>query len=549
MYTIGLDFGSLSVRGVLMDIQSGKVCATATYEYPHGIMTETLDDGTPLGENWVLQDPDDYWEGIRVVVTQILRSGRVSPQEIIGIGLDTTACTMLPTNADAVPLCKQPNYASNPHAYIKLWKHHAAQPYAERIQELAVLRREKWLERCGGVISCEHYLPKCIQIACEAPDVYLAADRLIQIGDWLVWKLTGKETRGYCNAAFKTFYDQAEGDVSTDFLRALHPLLENLNCKQPGRVLHDGCLAGRLTQASADWLGLCEGTAVTTSAVDAHVAVYGSHISAPNQMLMIVGTSACQIVMSETEQMVNGLNGIVYDAILPGYVVYEGGQSCVGDLFAWFVDRSVPAEYHSMAAAQQVTLHELLSERAALLEPGQSGLIALDWWNGVRSTLMDFDLSGLIIGLTLDTKPEDIYRALLESTAYGLRRIISSMENHGVRIDMIYATGGIAKKNPLMMQIYADVCGREIRIVQQEQTSALGSAILAAAAALHGDNGASHLQEMLEQYRIPEEKVFTPNLNARATYEQLYELYSELYNLFGIKNSLMKRLKLLKENN
>ena len=539
-YSIGVDYGSLSARAVLMDLETGVSATSAVYEYPHGIMTEALPDGTPLGLDWALQDPADYWEALHILIPALLRQAAVEKEQVVGIGLDVTSCTVLPATADGTPLCHLDIYRSCPHAYLKLWKHHAAQPYADRILALAREQDAPWLPQFGGLISGEHYLPKAAQIAAESPDIYRAADRLIEAGDWLVQRLCGQESRGYCAAAFKTYYRQEQGDVDTNFLAAIHPLLADLKDKLPPVTHFPGDRAGGLTPEAADWLGLLPGTAVSAAGVDAHVTLHGSHINRSGDLLLIIGTSTCIILQSDVYREIPGLNGVVPEGILPGLHAYEGGQACVGDSFAWFAERCVPAAYQAEAAERGISIYQLLMEKASALTPGENGLVALDWWNGVRSTLMDFDLSGLIVGLTLDTTPEAIYRALLESTAYGARRIIQSIEEAGVPVRTLYAAGGIPLKDPLLAQIYADVCGRDVYLVEQEHSGALGSAILGAAAA---GGGFHALSGLIERYRCPAQTVFHPVPEHMEVYQKLYALYSRLYEEYGIKNDLMKQLK------
>jgi len=542
-YTIGVDYGSLSARAVLMDAETGTVAATAVYEYPHGIMADALPDGTPLPADWALQDPADYWNALHELVPAVLKAANVQKEQVTGIGLDVTSCTFLPTTAAGIPLCRLESFRSRPHAYLKLWKHHAAQPYADRILALAEKLNAPWLQQFGSLISSEHYLPKVAQIAAEDPELYQAADRLVEAGDWLVWMLCGTESRSYCSAAFKTYYRPEQGDVDAAFLSSIHPLLTTLREKLPPVVHYPGDKAGRLTGEAADWLGLLPGTAVSAAGVDAHVTLHGSHINASGDLLLIIGTSTCVIVQSDVYREIPGLNGVVPDGILPGLHAYEGGQACVGDSFAWFAEHCTPSAYQQEAVQRNISVHRLLSEKAAALAPGESGLVALDWWNGVRSTLMDFDLSGTIMGLTLDTKPEDIYRALIESTAYGANRIIQAMESHGVPIRALYAAGGIPAKNPLLAQIYADVCNRDVYLVEQEHSGALGSAILGAAAA---GEGFRSLPQLIDRYRQPVKTVFHPNPEHTAVYRELYTLYSQLYEEYGLKNDLMKRLKKLR---
>lgn len=542
-YTIGIDYGSLSARAVLMELDTGAVAASEVYEYPHGIMTEALPDGTPLPADWALQDPADYWEALHVLVPALLKQAGAEPRQVAGIGLDATSCTLLPLRWDGTPLCHLPAYGGCPHAYLKLWKHHAAQPWADRILSLARQRNAPWLQQFGSLISGEHFLPKAAQIAAEAPEVFQAADRLLEVGDWLVWRLCGRESRGYCAAAFKTYYHPQRGDVEADFLSAVHPLLGTLNRKLPSDIHFPGDAVGPLTEEAAQWLGLPRETVVSAAGVDAHVTLHGSHLNQSGDLLLIIGTSTCIIAHSDVYREIQGLNGVVPEGILPNLQAYEGGQACVGDVFAWFLQNCVPAAYRQEADAQGISLYQLLEGKSAALAPAENGLVALDWWNGVRSTLMDFDLSGLILGLTLETTPEALYRALLESTAYGARRIIEAIEEAGVPIRALYAAGGIPLKNQLLAQIYADICNRPVHVVQQAHSGALGSAILGAAAATTGFQG---LPELIERYRRSGETVYHPVPEHAEIYQQLYALYSQLYDTYGRPDSPMKQLKQLR---
>lgn len=537
-YTIGLDYGTLSARAVLMELESGACVASSVYPYPHEVMSRQLPDGTKLGVDWALQDPHDFWEALHVIIPAVLADAGVAPEQVIGIGLDTTSCTILPVSADGTPLCQLPQWRSEPHAYIKLWKHHAAQQYADKISALA--EDSDLLAPFGQYVSNEFFLPKVAQIAYEAPEVYQTADRIMQVGDWLVWRLCGEESRSYCTAAYKSYYRSDRGDVAPAFLKKIHPSMENLARKQPAAIIYPGDRAGGLTAEAAAWTGLLPGTAVSASIIDAHAAVPGCRISEAGQCLMIIGTSTCEILLSPTYAEIPGISGVVPDGILPGFHAYECGQPCVGDMFAWFVDHCVPADYFAQAQEKGVSIHSLLVEKASALRPGQSGLVALDWWNGVRSTLMDFDLSGLIVGLTINTRPEEIYRALLESTAYGAFHVIKAAEESGVEVDRLWATGGIPAKNPLLMQIYADVCGRDVYAVTEPQTGALGSAILGAAAA---QGGFAALPEQLRRYGAVESRVYHPIAENTAVYRELFALYSELYAHFGKESKLMKTLK------
>ena len=545
-YTVGIDFGSLSARAVLMELDSGLAVGSAEYVYPHGVMTDALPDGTPLPPDWAVQDPADYWNALRTLIPPLLREAGVTAEQVVGLGLDATACTVLPTAADGTPLCALERFRSRPDAYLKLWKHHAGQSWAPRIDALAAERGETWLGQFGEKMSGEYYLPKVLQLLTDSSDIYRAAHRIQEVGDWLVSRLTGQESRGYCAAAFKTLYRREEGDLSPDFLAALHPELRDLHTKLPAPIVHPGSAAGGLTEEAARWTGLLPGTAVSAAAVDAHVTVPGCRVHRPGTLLLIVGTSVCAMLSQKEYREIPGLNGVVPEGILPELNAYEGGQSCVGDLFAWFTQNCVSAALEREAAERGLSIHGLLTEKAAALAPGESGLVALDWWNGVRSTLMDFDLTGLMVGMTLDTRPEHIYRALLEAAVFGANRIIRTLEEAGVAIDAICAAGGIPEKNPLLMQIYADVCGREVYLPDQENTGALGSATLAAAAAKWGEEGFRHLTELLQTYERPARRVYRPDPEHTAVYQKLYGIYSRLYDRYGREDPLLQELKAIK---
>ena len=471
-YSMGVDFGTQSGRAVIVDIETGDVIAVSVKNYTHGVMDEYLLEGkVKLPPDWALQHPYDYVEVLREAVPDVLSQSCVDPKDIIGMSIDFTACTMLPTDKNGVPLCFMEAFKYNPHAYVKLWKHHAAQPQANRLNEIAIQRGEKFLQRYGGKISSEWLIPKIMQVLDEAPDVYNAADKFIEAADWMSWILTGNERRNSCTAGYKALWSKRDGYPSKEFFKALDPRLENLGDEKLSRDIYpQGAKAGELTPRMAEITGLLPGTAIAVSNVDAHVAVPAVGIVEPGKMLMIIGTSTCHMVLDTEEKMVPGMCGVVEDGIIPGFMGYEAGQSCVGDHFEWFINNCVPGSYMKEARDRGINLHKLLREKAQKYKPGETGLLALDWWNGNRSVLVDADLTGLIIGLTLTTKPEEIYRALIEATAYGTNMIIDTFENSGVAINELYACGGIAEKDEFMMQIYSDVTNREIRISASPQT-------------------------------------------------------------------------------
>jgi len=495
-YTLGIDFGTLSGRALLVDVADGREVAMAVYDYANGVMDEKLPDGTVLGADWALQDPMDYLRALEVTIPRVMAEAGVEAKDIIGLGIDFTACTMLPTTADGTPLCFLDEWRANPHAWIKLWKHHAAQPEANAINSIAAARRESFLARYGGKISSEWMLAKAWQIADEAPEIYAASDRLIEAADWVVWQLTGNERRNSCTAGYKAVWSKRDGYPSKTFLKALDPRIENLvEDKLSEDIYPLGTNAGGLTPAWAAKLGLPAGIAIAVANVDAHVAVPACTVVAANKMVMIMGTSICHMVCGTESKIVPGMCGVVEDGILPGLFGFEAGQSAVGDIFAWFVENCLPGAYEREAQARGISPHQLLTEKAAALKPGESGLLALDWWNGNRSVLVDTDLTGLLLGCTLTTKPEEIYRALIEATAYGTATIVNTFVEYGVPVEEIFCCGGLAAKNSLLMQIYADVTGRQMRISASEQAPALGSAMHAAVAAGASVGGYATIQD------------------------------------------------------
>ncbi len=548
-YSIGVDFGTLSGRAVLVDTTTGEEVAVAVHEYTHGVMDERLPDGTPLGVDWALQHPQDYLDVLRITIPEVLSAAGITPGQVIGVGIDFTACTMLPVRSDGTPLCLTEKPGHRPNAWVKLWKHHAAQHEANRLNAIAEERGERFLSRYGGKISSEWMIPKIWQTLNEDPEIYEEADRFIEAADWVVWQLTGKETRNTCTAGYKAIWHKHDGYPSDQFFHALHPGMERVVDEKLSRtLLPAGTRAGTITAAAAALTGLKEGTAVAVANVDAHVSVPAVGITTAGRMLAIIGTSTCHMLLAETEKEVPGMCGVVEDGIIEGFFGYEAGQSCVGDHFQWFVENCSPAEYRAEAERRGIDLHELLTEKAEALRPGESGLVALDWWNGNRSVLVDVDLTGLIVGMTLTTRPEEIYRALIEATAYGTRMIIETFEEHGVPVSEFYAAGGIAEKNPFVMQIYADVINREVKISGSPQAPALGSAMFGAVAAGKAAGGFDTIMEAAAVMAKVKDHTYRPVRENVALYDKLFAEYRILHDYFGRgANDVMKRLKLLRK--
>jgi L-ribulokinase len=550
-YVVGVDFGTESGRAVIIDTVDGRELGSSVYRYSNGVIDEHLpapDDDVRLEPDWALQDPDDYIRTFQQAVPAALAAAGVDPDRVVGVGIDFTACTMLPTKADGTPLCDVARLRREPHAWVKLWKHHAAQPEADRINDTARQLGEPWLDSYGGKISSEWFYSKALQILDEAPAIYEAADRLIEAADWVVWRLTGVETRNSCTAGYKAIWSKEDGFPRSDYFAALHPRLAGIVDEKMSRsIVPIGARAGGLSAEAASWTGLRPGTAVAVANVDAHVSVPATTVTEPGRMVMVMGTSICHMVLGDHKAVVEGMCGVVEDGILPGLFGYEAGQSAVGDIFAWFVDTLVPPQYHRAAEAEDIDVHTVLEGEAARLLPGQSGLVALDWWNGNRSILVDVDLSGLLIGATLATTAPEIYRALIEATAYGTRMIVEAFESSGVPIRDLVACGGLPERNHLLMQIYADVTKREISVAASPQTPALGSAMWAAVAAGSAAGGYDRIEDAAARMAQLREERYIPDPASAAVYDELYAEYRLLHDTFGRGgNDAMKRLRAIR---
>ncbi len=540
---VGVDFGTLSGRAVVVRVRDGAELGTAVHEYRHGVLDRVLPaTGRPLPPDWALQVPEDYLDVLRTAVPAAMADAGADPAQVIGLGTDFTACTMVPTTADGTPLCDLPRFAGEPHAYVKLWRHHAAQPQADRINELARQRGEKWLPRYGGLISSEWEFAKGLQVLEEAPEVYAAMDRWVEAADWIVWRLTGRYVRNACTAGYKGIR-QDGGYPSPDFLAGLNPGFAGFvtdKLDQPVGSLGDR--AGGLTAEAAAWTGLPEGIAVAVGNVDAHVTAPAAGAVEPGQMVAIMGTSTCHVMSGDVLREVPGMCGVVDGGIVPGLWGYEAGQSGVGDIFAWYVANQVPPAYHEQARERGISVHELLTELAAGQRVGEHGLIALDWHSGNRSVLVDHELSGVVLGQTLSTRAEDVYRALLEATAFGTRVIVDSFAEAGVPVTELIVAGGLLR-NPVLMQIYADVLDMPLSVIGSAQGPALGSALHAAVAAgAHpGIRAAAAAMGSVER------AVYRPDPEAAAAYRLLFAEYLKLHDHFGRGgNDVMRRLRAIR---
>ena len=567
-YAIGVDFGTLSGRAVVVRVSDGAELGSAVHEYSHGAVETRLPaTGAMLPPHWALQVPDDWRAVLREAVPKAVAAAQVPASKVIGIATDFTACTILPTTTEGTPLCELDEFVGRPHAYAKLWKHHAAQPHADRINATAEARGEPWLARYGGRISSEWQFAKGLQLLEEDPEIYARADRFIEAADWIIWQLAGVETRNVCTAGYKGIFTAAsseatdpahdgggspsaeaptgtDGDYpSREFLSALNPDFAGFvddKLRHPLAPL--GGRAGNLTAQAAGWTGLPEGIAVAVGNVDAHVTSPAAGAVNPGQLVMIMGTSTCHVMVSDQLSEVPGMCGVVRDGIVPGLWGYEAGQSGVGDIFAWFVDNSVPRSYAEEAERLGMSLHDHLADLAAAQPVGAHGLVALDWHNGNRSVLVDHDLSGVMVGQTIATRAEEQYRALIEATAFGTRTIVETFETAGVPVTELIVAGGLLK-NAFLMQVYSDVLRRPLSVIGSDQGPALGSAMHAAVAAGAYPDIRAAAASMGKVNR----DVYTPDAERADAYDALYAEYTALHDYFGRGiNDVLHRLRRLR---
>jgi L-ribulokinase len=540
-YSIGLDFGTNSVRTLIVNVANGKEVGTAVWNYAHGTNGVILSRDPNLAR----QHPADYLAGAEITIKKALVQAKrtvrgFKPEQVVGIGVDTTGSTPMPVDANGQSLAFDKRFAKNPAAMAWLWKDHTGVVEAAEITELAKEIRPHYLAKCGGIYSSEWFFSKILRCLDVAPEVFEAAYTWVEIADWIPAMLTGTEapgklTVGICAAGHKAMYNDVWGGYpDAAFLSLLDPALGALRSRLCPQARSIDRAVGGLTTDWAKRTGLSAGIPVAVGAFDAHLGAIGCGI-APGTLVKIIGTSTCDIVIAPINEHladIPGLCGIVNDSVLPGYYGLEAGQSAVGDIFNWFVNY-----LHAGS-------HEELTKATAKLKPGESGLLALDWNNGNRTILVDQQLTGLLLGQTLYTTPAEIYRALIEATAFGALTIINRFEEYGVKIEQIINCGGIAEKNPVVMQIYADVTGRPMKISRSAQTCALGAAIAGAVVAGAYPNYTSAQKAMTGVQK----RIFTPNAQAHAIYKELYALYRKLHDAFGAKewngslHDVMKRL-------
>ena len=545
-YVIGIDFGTLSGRALLMDAANGKEIAESTVEYAHSVMDVTLPSGKKLPPNYALQHPADYLEVLEKTVKNVIKNSGVDTADIVGFGVDFTSCTLIPVDENMTPLCFKEKYADEPHAYVKLWKHHGAQPEADEINALALSRGEKWMPYFGNRLSSEWVLPKILEVLHDAPEIYDETYRFLEAGEWITYLLCGNEVHNPNFAGFKNLWTKEWGFPSDDFFTALDPRLSGIiGTKLGDKVGKMSDVAGKINSRGASLTGLCEGTAVSMPIIDAHAAVPALNMVRDGDMTLTIGTSSGYLLNTKENLTVDGICATVGDGLFDGLYIHEAGQSAVGDIFYWFVNNCVPESYEIESREKGVSIHKLLREKAGALKVGESGLLALDWHNGNRSVLDNGDLSGLILGLTLQTRPEEIYRALIESVAFGTKVIFDRFEESGAAIKNVCAAGGIAQKDEMMMQIYADVLNRPIRIAGTKQACARGAAISATVAAgCYPD-----IFTACSALALPDYCTYFPNEENSKAYATLFAEYKTLHDYFGTGvNRVMERLTEMKRS-
>jgi L-ribulokinase len=526
---IGIDFGTESGRVVLVDLSDGAELAVEEVVYRHGVIDTTHPTtGAELPPDTALQDPVDYLEVVERGVPAVLQQAGVSGSGVIGLGIDVTACTVLPVTEDGTPLCQLAQWRDHTDAWVKLWKHHSGQPIADRLNEVAAERGESFLDRYGGRLSSEWYFPKLIETFVRDRALFDAMDAFVEATDWITWQLTGSLRRASCTAGYKACWSARDGLPSAAYFDAAFPSFPEPSSKLGTSFFASGSKAGQLRSDLAERLGIAPSCAVAVGNVDSFVSLPGVGVHRPGCFVMVIGTSICDLVIDAREVLMPGITGVVEDGIVPGFFGYEAGQAAVGDMFAWF-----GRLLGQGATAAPEEFYARLESEAGAIAPGSSGLVALDWWNGNRTILGDADLSGVIAGLSLATTPAEIYRALFESVAFGTRRIIENFEEHTVGFTEIICCGGIAERSPLMMQLLADVTGLRVGVADSRQIPARGSALFGALAAGTDAGGFGDIGAAIESLAPGIARRYEPNPAVAERFKELYGIFSAMHDTFG----------------
>lgn len=537
-YSIGIDYGTGSGRVLIVNVNTGKIIGMSVVKYNSGTIEKTLLD-KPIPHSFALQDAADYIDVLKIGIPEAIKNAGITGSDIIGLGIDFTSSTMVVTDDSFTPLNWKEEFKRNPHAYVKLWKHHGANKEANQILETARNNKSRWLGNYGYNVSSEWMIPKILELLNKAPEIIKETTYIMEAGDWVVSRLINENVRSNCARGFKSFWNEEEGFFSDFYERLNKELPTIIKEKFEGRLVKIGEKAGELSSEMSATLGLPKGLPIAPAIIDAHSALLGVGSKRKNQLTMVMGTSTCHLMLHEEQKQIPGISGSVKDAIIPGLFAYEAGQSAVGDLFEYAVNQA-PEKYVQEALTKDISIHALLEKKAAQKNVGESGLLALDWHNGNRSVLSDSDLSGVLIGQTLHTKIEDIYKAYMEATAFGTKMIMKSYNEWGMQVDEIFACGGLPQKNSLLMQIYADVLNMPIHVSASDYAPAVGAAILGSVA------GKAHkkVEDAVESMKQPFLETFYPIKNNVDTYKTLFAIYEQMHDYFGFKKvSVMKELR------
>ena len=534
-YSIGIDFGTGSGRVFLINTASGAIVSQFVKQYTHGTIEKSL-NGVKLPRDFALQNANDYLEVIKEGIPAMLAEVDISPKEIVGIGIDFTSSTVMFVDEALEPVHNLTQFQNNPHAYVKLWKHHGAQAEADQLFTTALAEKNRWLGYYGFNVSSEWMIPKILEVNNKAPEVMAATSYIMEAGDWIVNKLTGRNIRSNCGLGFKSFWEEEEGFHYDLFDNVDVDLSDIVRTKVDAPIVKIGETAGSLSTDMAEQLGLDPETQVSPFIIDAHASLLGIGSQQDKEMTMVMGTSTCHLMLNKTQHKVPGISGSVKGAIIPGIYAYEAGQSAVGDLFE-YVAKQAPAAYVEEATQQGVSIFDVLNQKAEQLYPGESGLIALDWHNGNRSVLSDSQLTGCLFGLTLKTTHAEIYRAYMEATAFGTKMIMQQYEGWQMTVNRVFACGGIPKKNALLMDIYANVLNKKITVIDSEYAPAIGAAILGAISGHAHASFDSAIQAMKEPVLYEVE----PDPAKVERYQTLFEAYNELHDIHGYKKARIMR--------
>lgn len=541
---LGLDFSAAELKVVALDIKSGRSIGISSCPYKHGVIENHLPSGEKLPKFFSLQSPEDWLDAMTIAVRKLITETRIPKEEIASIGVSFTSCTTLPVFEDGSPLCLDAQYAGNPHAWPKLWKHYASRGQAKRLTKIAEDRGEPFLENYGGKISSEWLWPKLLETLEEAPELASNMSFYLEGGDWIVWQLTGRQTRNQCAAGYKACYVEGLGYPPGDYLASIN--LDLADIAERARaipVLSPGRFVGGLTKEVAGILGLLPGTPVGAAVVDAQGSVAGAGVFLPNILVMTLSTSTSHLVMSKEEKLFQGFSGTVKNGILDGFWGYESVQPATGDIIEWYMQTLAPMPVYERSGDDDVDPWIVLDRYISEVPAGSNGLLSLDWWDGNKSILLNTALTGLIAGFTMRTTPDEIFKCIVEGSAFGAKRIIENYKANGVEIKRIVATGDLPFKSPSIAQVYADIINQEIRMPDSKQSVARGAAIIGGLAVGVHNLGYSSREEYFSAMIPPDYDNYKPNSEHAATYKKLYESYLELHDYFGLQSSLLSKLR------